>query len=406
MTSIDRRLSRWGRRLLLAAVFSTAIAGAQEFDFSGQIAVEGRLFTQEALRDGLYRSNVSIWAEPEFYAEWEDGDHTFTFTPFGRVDPHDARRTHFDIRELTYQYNTRGWELRTGIRKVYWGVTESNHLVDVINQTDLVENLDGEEKLGQPMVNFALIRNWGTLDLFVLPGFRKRLFWSADGRPGVPFPFDDSLATFESRRGRGHVDFAARWSHSIGLIDFGVSHFHGTSRDPRFFPAENSAGEIVFAPHYDLIDQTGVDVQVTTGGWLWKLEAINRAGQGDRFAAVTGGFEYTFGNVRGSGLDIGLLTEYSFDERRELALTPLQDDVFFGVRLALNDVQSTELLAGAAVDRQTGASFINVEASRRFGSRMTLDVEYRAFVGIPPEDIFLYGIRNDDYLQVTWAFHF
>ena len=76
------------------------------------------------------------------------------------------------------------------------------------------------------------------------------------------------------------------------------------------------------------------------------------------------------------------------------------------LRLALNDVQSTELLAGAAVDRQTGATFVNVEASRRFGSRMTLDVEYRAFVGIPPEDIFLYGIRNDDYLQATWAFHF
>ena len=89
-----------------------------------------------------------------------------------------------------------------------------------------------------------------------------------------------------------------------------------------------------------------------------------------------------------------------------MALTPLQDDEFFGVRLALNDVQSTELLAGAAVDRQAGASFINVEASRRFGSSMTLDVEYRAFDGVPPQDFFLYGIRNDDYLQATWAFHF
>lgn len=398
-------LVKW-RRLIVAAVCSVALASAQEFDFSGQIAVEGRLFTQDALRDGLYRGNASIWVEPELYAEWKDGKHTVTFTPFGRVDQHDAHRTHFDIRELTYQYNARGWELRTGIRKVYWGVTESSHLVDVINQTDLVENLDGEEKLGQPMVNVALIRNWGTVDLFVLPGFRKRLFWSADGRPGVPFAFDDSLATFESGRGRGHVDFAARWSHSIGLVDLGVSHFHGTSRDPRFLPAVNSAGDTVFAPHYDLIDQTGVDVQVTTGGWLWKLEAINRAGQGDRFAAVTGGFEYTFGNVRNSGIDIGVLTEYNFDERREFALTPLEDDVFFGVRLALNDVQSTTLLAGAAVDRQSGASFINVEASRRLGSRMTMDLEYRAFVGVPERDLFLYGVRNDDYLQATLAFHF
>ncbi len=72
----------------------------------------------------------------------------------------------------------------------------------------------------------------------------------------------------------------------------------------------------------------------------------------------------------------------------------------------MNDVQSTELLAGAAIDRESGASFINVEASRRLGDRMTLDVEYRAFVGVPQEDFFLYGIRNDDYVQATLGFHF
>ena len=47
--------------------------------------------------------------------------------------------------------------MRLGLRKVYWGVTESQHLVDVINQTEGVENLDGEDKLGQPMLNLALI---------------------------------------------------------------------------------------------------------------------------------------------------------------------------------------------------------------------------------------------------------
>ncbi|MDD7885073.1 hypothetical protein [Flavivirga sp. 57AJ16] len=37
-------------------------------------------------------------------------------------------------------------------------MTESNHLVDIINQTDAVETFDGEEKLGQPMVQLS----WGT----------------------------------------------------------------------------------------------------------------------------------------------------------------------------------------------------------------------------------------------------
>ena len=45
------------------------------------------------------------------------------------------------------------------------------------------------------------------------------------------------------------------------------------------------------------------------------LEGITRSGQGDRFYAMTGGFESTLGNVGNSGLDIGLLAEYSHDTR-------------------------------------------------------------------------------------------
>jgi len=97
--------------------------------------------------------------------------------------------------------------------------------------------------------------------------------------------------------------------------------------------------------------------------------------------------------------------EYTFDERDALALTPLEDDVFVGARLALNDVQSTAILGGAAIDRESGASFINVEASRRVGDHSTLDLEFRGFVHVPVDDLFLYGIRQDDYLQATWTWH-
>ena len=87
-------------------------------------------------------------------------------------------------------------------------------------------------------------------------------------------------------------------------------------------------------------------------------------------------------------------------------MTPLEDDLFTAIRLAFNDVQSTEVLAGVAIDRESGASFINVEISRRFGSRWTLDIEARSFLGVPPDDLFLYGIRYDDYVQASWSLHF
>ncbi len=159
-------------------------------------------------------------------------------------------------------------------------------------------------------------------------------------------------------------------------------------------------------PVYEQIDQAGIDVQLTTGGWLLKLETMNRWGQGPRFAAATGGFEYTLGNLRSTGLDLGLLAEYSYDERVPEALTPLQDDIFVGARLAFNDGQSSEVLAGSAFDLTSRASFLLVEASRRFGERSTLDLRIRGFVGVPPDDLFLHGIRNDDYLQASWTLYF
>jgi len=145
---------------------------------------------------------------------------------------------------------------------------------------------------------------------------------------------------------------------------------------------------------------------MTQGGWLWKAEVISHSGQRNHFIASTAGFEYTIGNVKNSGKDLGLLLEYSYDERGDQALTPFQDDVFLGARFALNDVQSTEVLAGAVIDRQTGATFVNVEASRRRGQNWTLDLQYREFVNVPEADRFLFGLRNDDYLQAEWAWHF
>lgn len=68
------------------------------------------------------------------------------------------------------------------MRKEFWGVAEARHLVDIINQTDEVENFDREDKLGQPMINLALINNWGTLDFFLLTGFRDRTFPGREGR--------------------------------------------------------------------------------------------------------------------------------------------------------------------------------------------------------------------------------
>jgi hypothetical protein len=394
-----RRIALFSAGLLLWA------AGAVAEDWSGNMAIEERAFPREASFPDQEGNDLSLAVQPEYYHEWNGGNRSFTFVPFGRLDQADPERTHFDIRELTYLDVGDGVEWRVGIRKLFWGVIESVHLVDIINQTDLVENPDGEDKLGQPMINLAVIRDWGTLDLFLLTGFRERTFPGPEGRLRTPLPVDTDRPVYESDQERGHLDLAARWSRTIGEWDIGLSHFYGTGREPQLIPGMDENGAPVLIPRYEIIQQTGLDLQATIENWLLKLEAIHRTGQDPNFTALAVGFEYTLATIFDTRLDVGLLMEYLHDDRGEEAATPFEDDVFVGCRLAFNDPQTTEALLGAIVDRESQARLISLEAARRFWENWKLGLEARAFIAILETDP-LFGYASDDYIQLELTRYF
>ena len=370
---------------------------------SGYVAGEIRLFPDKPLLPGQFEtSQPSFLASPEFRYRTDDGQDQFTLIPFLRIDGRDGNRTHFDLREAYWLRRGKGWDMIVGLNKVFWGVTESRHLVDVINQTDFVEDIDEEDKLGQPMVNVNFQREWGTVSLFLLPGFRERTFANSDGRPRFPLPIDTDKAVYESSQGRGHVDFAARYSHFFGDWDVGVSYFRGTGREPRLVP-NPSRDRLV--PHYDLINQGGLDVQYTKDAWLFKFEGIAREGHGDTFGALVGGFEYTLYQVAGVA-DLGLLFEYQYDGRDETApFTLADDDVFFGARYALNDSKDTSILGGAIIDRETRSTAWLVEAERRISTHLKFEFEARLFTNTKPADP-LYFFRNDSFLVTRLSYFF
>lgn len=402
-----RRLPYPFKWIILLAVFvvpSYAIAG----DISGNISVETRLFPQSPLSAVQGGNNLSLAFQPEYYLEWSRGYQSFTFAPYYRYDQTDDERTHFDLRELQWQYIARSWELRVGYRRVFWGVIETYHLVDVINQTDLVENIDFEDKLGQPMINLVLINDWGTIDLFLLLGFRERTFAGEKGRLRFPLKLDLNNALYESSDKEEHIDYAVRYEHSLGIWDFGLSYFDGTNREPTFqlgfddngMPRIDLNGNPTLVPYYSQINQTSLDLQGTfDNGLLLKLEALSRKGKSDRFFAASAGLEYTFYGIKGTNADAGLLLEYHYDERDTLATTPFQNDLFIGTRIAMNDVQSSDLLAGAIIDLDTGGSALVLESTRRIGANWKIEVQIRAFVNADKTDA-LYGFRKDDMLQI------
>lgn len=388
---------------LLLGIFCRVQAG----ELSGYIAGELRYFPESPLSADQYEDiNLSLSVQIEYRHKWDNGCQTFTFVPFVRLDQHDQERSHFDIRELTWMKAAQDWELRVGIRKLFWGVSESQHLVDIINQTDLVEHPDTEEKLGQPMLNLALIRDWGTVDFFILPGFRERTFPCREGRllnGGIPIDTDQTR--YESGAKEKHVDWAVRWEHYFGDWDIGLSHFSGTSRKPRFLPGTDGVGRFVLIPYYEQIDQTGIDLQITKEAILWKLEMISRKDIGGRFTALTGGLEYTFVGVFETDADLGIVAEYLFDDRHDNAATLFEDDFMLCMRLVLNDFQSTKLLAGGIFDVDSSTSFYFVEASRRLGCSWKLSLEVYIYADMPRDD-FAYGFRNEDFWQLELAWYF
>ncbi len=385
---------------------STISGNCPAGEWSGNVAAEWTGFNKDPLSGEQHRSYPSVSAEPEYYHEWDDGKRTFLFRPFARLDKNDSRRTHADIRELNFSMIENEWELTTGIGKVFWGITESQHLVDIVNQTDLVEDTDGEDKLGQPMLNLALIPDVGTLDLFVLPGFRTRTFPGKHGRPRFALKIrDQNDPKYESGAKEKHVDLAARWYQMLGNWEIAVSHFRGTSRAPTFKltgGGPTSPPELV--PLYNQINQTGLEVQGVFGAWLWKLEAIRNAGFDNKnYKAATGGFEYTY--VLKSGFELGALLEYSWDDRGRDANTQFQSDVLVGTRLTFNDVQSTQVLAGVLIDTGGAGRSYNIEAERRIGDSWKASLEARGVFHVSPDD-FMYQFRRDNLIRIDLARYF
>jgi len=383
---------------------ATSHALAVDFDFSGYVEPELQIFPSRGNVPGQKRWNSSVAAELTFEADWDGGDQYIVFTPFGRLDAQDGNRSHADIRELKYAHVVGDWEFRIGFDKVFWGVTEVAHLVDIINQTDSIESIDGDEKLGQPMLAVSTAQPFGNVDFYLLPYFRERTFPSMSGRPALDIPVDETLTTYESNDKRQHLDVAVRYSNTFEDWDVGLAYFQGTGRDPILRPVING-GNLVLAPFYAQIRQTSIDVQATKGAWLYKFEGFWRRELNEERIQATGGIEYTIYQIFESASDVGIVAEYIWDDRGANPSNAFANDAVLGLRWTPNDEASTAVLAATTVDMDTQALGFSLEAERRFGNDYFATLEARFFENVPRSDP-LYSFSNDDFIQLRVARYF
>jgi hypothetical protein len=422
--------------ILLGASYAAICSPAYALDVEmrGSAGVEARIFLEDTAYANQERDSASVTIDPDFYYAIPDSSDSISFNLHARIDSADEQRSNADIRELSYLKVGDGWEIKAGISKVYWGVTEGQHLVDIVNQTDAVENIDGEDKLGQPMLNLTLLQwqDYGVFDVFVLPGFRERTFAGQDGRLRPQLVIDTDRASYEAKNNEKHVDGALRWAHSIDVFDIGVSHFWGTSRDPilqvlgnpiitntPIGPQVTGFNQTELAPHYAIINQTGLDLQASLEGWLLKLEAISREGKikyngnplapsfaRQRYTALATGFEFTVVDFAERGIDLGLIMEWNFDDRKKNATSTFQNDLLIGTRWAMNDAESTEVLVGLSQDLDYDTTSLSVEGSTRISDHLKLTLESRIFTAVDDRDSLVKQLEKDSFIQAQLDYFF
>lgn len=397
------------RNTAVAAIVFGAVGGqaqAAVTESSANYAIQARGFMHSPAFPDQERQDLSVSGESQ--VSGDAAGWTWRWRPFLRLDSADEKRSHFDVREASVARPLGPGLIRAGIGRVFWGVSESQHLVDIVNQTDLIEDPDGEDKLGQPMLSYALGGDAGTLEVFVLPGFRPRTFPGKDGRLRFSLPIE--FTHYEDPAEQWHVDGALRYAGSFGPLELGLSWFSGTTRDPAY---ELAASGTALTAVYEQIDQAGLDTQFLVGGLALKLEAIYRSGQRNRafieedFGAATAGFEYSFSQLPGrpdSPMSLSAFLEYLYDSRGDQALTSFENDVFVGFRLDGNDASGTSIEAGVIQDASESSRVISFEAERRFGAHLRTRLTARIF-DLAPND-FLADFDDDDYVEVEFGYFF
>ena len=392
------------RKVALSSLSLVMVSTASAFEITGSAGAELRYYLQDALYTEQERTYGSLFLSPEIYSEFNEGQDTLIFKPFYRFDEHDKERSHGDIRELQWAHYQDNWETKIGVGKVFWGQTESIHLVDIINQTDSVESVDGEAKLGQPMLNFSYFSNYGNFSAFVMPYFRERTFQSVEGRLRPPLAISDAI--YESSSEQSNLDYALRWQSSIGDWEVGLSYFSGTTREPELITSISQDGNVSINPYYAQINQLGIDLLKVSGAWLLKLESIYREGQSEDFTALVTGFEYTQEGILGSRYGIGYLLEYQYDERDNNFFAIGQNDIMLGMRIMANDIAGTETLFGFIQDLDNESTYsAYIEASSRLSANWRWKLDGYFFSSNDEEDPFFF-LRRDDHIQFSLEYYF
>ncbi len=370
--------------------------------FKGEI--EGRyynyakapLFSEQSDRQGQYSLATTL-----DYNDQINRNTDINVSIFGRYHPEADNAYQGDVRELKLSYYAAQLEISGGMLMERWGVLEAFSPVDILNPRDRIEDFQGDVKLGIPGGNLSWLLDDGRVDIWLLPYSREeRLAEGKDRFRTSAFAVSD--AAFE--KGQNTLSSAMRISQMSASVEFSLSYYNGHARSPYFTPNLDGVGNVItLQSNYARIEQAGFELLWVRGQSLVKLESVYRSTAADDFTGLGIGLEREFPRIGSTRNALTLYGEYYYDGRksgRSSPLTPFQNDIFLGLRLALNNLSSTEYELRFTHDLDYDSTFWELLAKTRIQRQWFIEVNLYQFVHVD-NDPALKSFAADSRLAVN-----
>ena len=384
--------------LIVTFIFSFNV-NALEYKLYGLVQPEFSIFTNGDGKHHQSKNNYSFFTKGNFISYLDERDAKITISAIARYDEKDSERRYIDFQKLKYEQYFENYTFKIGNEIIFWGVNESFNIIDIINQSNLAEDISGTKKFGQPMISLNYNHSYGNFDLFIMPFFKERIFPGRNGRPRLALEVDKSTVAYESSSKKNKIDAAVRYSTVYDDYDIGIAHFYGNNRSPEL--NVNPLSQKLDA-YYPILSQTSLDIQSTKGAWLYKLETLTAKNGEERHFGIAGGTEYTIYGLRETTSDLGIIVEYTFDDRNDFAFN---NEGVLALRWTKNDIKSTSLLAGLVADMSGSSNRFFAEFEQRIRDDLKVFIDMSINGEIDADD-FTYAFEEDSQLTLKIAKYF
>ncbi|GHU61459.1 hypothetical protein FACS189445_3480 [Spirochaetia bacterium] len=271
------------------------------------------------------------------------------------------------------------FEIEGGLRKLTWGKADSNGPLDVINPFDYSEFINLTDlmkiKLPRPLIHGSYrIGSFSKLEAVVLPWFAPHRIaetgrWAQSAASPIPLtvPSDDELRKLK------YAQAGARFTTTIGPVDFGAQYFYGRMYQPSTQVIFNGMFPAGIDLDYNRYHQIGIDYAQVIAGFNLRAE-------------VTANLTDDFAGDDGAVQNPAILWSLGFDR-----------DLFWGINLNLQCNESIRLMHGEIsedplLDTEAGseitATRITAVVSKKF-LRDELEVRAAAICGIEDKDFLI-----------------